>query len=191
MNLLILGAGGHGRVVRETAEAMRMYDDIAFLDDHNPDAVGKLDDYKAFRDRFDAAFVAIGDNELRSQWLEKLKLAGYQIPTLIHPRAYVSPLSTIGSGSIVEPLACINTGVVVDEGCIISISAVIDHDSRIGSFSHIDCGVIIASRTRVDSYRKLESINFYQTDNSDRELDNGETSKVSVLSEKQRCENPH
>lgn len=91
MNLLILGAGGHGRVVKETAEAMGVYDTISFLDDRNPNAIGQLDDYKAFRDRFDSAFVAIGDNKLRSQWLEKLRLAGYQVPVLIHPRAYVSP----------------------------------------------------------------------------------------------------
>lgn len=113
------------------------------------------------------------------------------MPALIHPRAYVSPSSIVGSGSIVEPLVCINTGVVIGGCCIISISAVVDHDSKIDSYSHIDCGVILPPRTHVDSYRKLESINLYQTDNSDRELDNGETSKVSILSEKLRCENPN
>lgn len=157
MNLLILGAGGHGHVVKETAEATGLYDRISFLDDHNPDAVGKLDDYKTFQADFDTAFVAIGDNKLRSQWLEKLKLAGYQIPTLIHPRAYVSPSSTIGSGTIVEPLACINTGVTIGSGCIVSVSATVDHDSRIGSFSHIDCGVILSPRSVVDSYIKAST----------------------------------
>lgn len=77
MNLLILGAGGHGRVVKETAEATRLYDRISFLDDHNLNAIGQFRDYEAFRDRFESAFVAIGDNKLRSEWLEKLKLAGY------------------------------------------------------------------------------------------------------------------
>lgn len=178
-------------MVKETAEAMGLYVRISFLDDHNSDAIGQLNDYESFRNRYDVAFVAIGDNKLRSHWLEKLSLAGYRIPTLIHPRAYVSPSSTVGSGTIVEPLACVNAGVVIGEGCIISVSAVVDHDSRIGSFSHIDCGVILPSRTHANSYRKLENISLYQTDNSDRELDNGETSKVSMLSEKQRCENPH
>ena len=158
MNLLILGAGGHGRVVKETAEATGIYDDIAFLDDRNPDAVGKLDEYQKLRNRFDAAFVAIGNNKLRSQWLEKLKLAVYQIPALIHPRTYVSPSSSVGSGTIVEPLACINTGVVIGEGCIISISAVIDHDSRIEAFSHIDCDVILPPRMGVESYSKVSAI---------------------------------
>lgn len=158
MNLLILGAGGHGRVVKETAEATGMYEHISFLDDHNPDAEGVLDDYKLFCGRYEAAFVAIGDNRLRSLWQEKLKLAGYSIPTLIHPRAYVSPSAIIGSGTIVEPLTCINIGVVIGEGCIISISAVVDHDSRIESFSHIDCGTVLLPRTHVESFRKESTL---------------------------------
>jgi len=36
-NLLILGAGGHGRVVKETAEAMGLFNSIDFLDD-NPES---------------------------------------------------------------------------------------------------------------------------------------------------------
>jgi hypothetical protein len=145
----------------------------------HPDAVGVLNDYESFRDRYEAAFVAIGDNRLRSHWQEKLKLAGYQIPTLIHPRAYISPSSIIGSGYI------------------IFISAVIEHDSRIDSFAHVDCGVILPPRTHVGKYRKLEIINPCQSYginadiDSDRELADGETSTASILSEKQRCENPN
>lgn len=157
MNLLILGAGGHGRVVKETAEAMGCFDEIAFLDDHNSDAEGVLDDYELFHGRYEVAFVAIGDNQVRSLWQEKLRLAGYIIPSLIHPRAYVSPSAIIGSGTITEPLACINTGVVIGEGCIISVSAVVDHDSKVEAFSHIDCGVILPPRTHVDSYSKVSA----------------------------------
>lgn len=54
-NLLILGAGGHGRVVAETARAMRdtegnpVYDKIDFLDDLKPGAVGKINDLPVFK----------------------------------------------------------------------------------------------------------------------------------------------
>lgn len=157
MNLLILGAGGHGRVVRETVDAMGSFADVAFLDDQNPDAIGRLDEYESFHDRFTAAFVAIGDNKTRSLWTGKLEVAGYTIPTLIHPRAYLSPSAIIGTGSIIEPLACVNTGVTIGSGCIISISTVIDHDCQIGSFSHIDCGLVIHPRSVVDSYSKVSA----------------------------------
>ena len=41
-SLLIIGAGGHGQVVAECAEACG-YENIDFLDDNNPDAVGGID----------------------------------------------------------------------------------------------------------------------------------------------------
>ena len=44
-NLLILGAGGHGRVVKETAVAMGNFDRVDFLDDHSELAIGKCEDY--------------------------------------------------------------------------------------------------------------------------------------------------
>lgn len=155
MKLLILGAGGHGRVVRETAEAIGCFESIEFLDDQNPDAAGKLDEYESFCDRFDAAFVAIGENRTRGLWFEKLRLAGYHIPTLIHPRAYISPSATIGAGTIIEPLACINSNIIIGSGCIVAISSVVDHDCQIGDYSHLECGVILKPRSVVNSYIKV------------------------------------
>ena len=44
MKLLILGAGGHGKVVKEVAEATGRYEKIDFVDDHSNIAVGKVSD---------------------------------------------------------------------------------------------------------------------------------------------------
>ena len=50
-NLLIIGAGGHGKVVAEVAEACG-YENIAFLDDNSPEAIGKISDMIFYRERF-------------------------------------------------------------------------------------------------------------------------------------------
>ena len=65
-SLLIIGAGGHGRVVAEIAVACG-YDSgsIAFLDDNSPDANGKVKDMALYAPKFDGVFVAIGDNAVR------------------------------------------------------------------------------------------------------------------------------
>ena len=47
-NLLILGAGQFGLMVKEIAESMGCFDKIDFLDDNNEIAVGKLCDYEEF-----------------------------------------------------------------------------------------------------------------------------------------------
>jgi hypothetical protein len=52
-DLLIIGAGGHGRVVVETAELQGIWESIVFLDDRNDvyivlnhRIIGKLQDYE-------------------------------------------------------------------------------------------------------------------------------------------------
>ena len=155
MDLLILGAGSHGHVVKETAEATGQYGRICFLDNHSNKAIGRLDDYRRFLHIYQAAFVAIGDNQLRHEWFDKLQSAGFELTTLVHPRAYVSSNAVIGAGTIVEPMACINAGCVIGSGCIISISTAIDHECKIGDFAHIDCGVILLPRSCVNSYIKI------------------------------------
>ena len=46
MNLLILGAGGHGEIIRELAQSLGVFRKIGFLDDDlkNPLAMGRCDD---------------------------------------------------------------------------------------------------------------------------------------------------
>ena len=48
-NLLILGAGGHGRVVKETALVTGSFSKVDFLDDHSDSAIGKCEDYIRYR----------------------------------------------------------------------------------------------------------------------------------------------
>lgn len=144
-SLLILGAGQFGQVTKEIAEVVG-YEKIDFLDDTSKIAVGKLSEYKDFLGYGDA-IVAIDDIILRMRYLEKLKLAGFNIPVLIHPSAYVSPSATIGEGSIIEPEANIHTGCVIGRGCIISLAANINHHTRIGDFCHIACNSTIMQNT--------------------------------------------
>lgn len=154
--LLILGAGGHGQVVGEVALAMNCFEKIDFLDDNNPQAVGKINDFENFTSAYEFAFVGIGNNKFRLELLEKLKKCGYKIPVLIHPSAYISPSAVILSGTIVEPMAIVNTNARVDEGCIISVGAIVDHDAQIDKCAHINAGAICKGGSKISLCRKLE-----------------------------------
>ncbi|WP_134703816.1 PglB [Ammoniphilus sp. YIM 78166] len=120
-NLLILGAGGHGRVVRETAEAMGCFERIESLDDNSESAIGRCKDLKRYINDYSYAFVAFGNNNQRMKWIKEITEAGFQLPVLIHPTAYVSPSAKIGVGSILCSRAVVNTSAVIEKGCIISI----------------------------------------------------------------------
>lgn len=155
-NLLILGAGGHGRVVKETAEALDYFNDIDFLDDNSELAIGKLEDYKKYTNKYSYGFVALGNNEHRMSLILKLVKAGFQVPTLLHPTAFISPSGTVEFGSIVCPNAVINSNSIISKDCIISIGALVDHDSSIGEGSHINSGAIVKASCNVDPFKKLD-----------------------------------
>ena len=78
-NLLIIGAGQYGAMIKESVRALNLYDKIDFLDDKSELAVGKIDEYKKFTDTYRCAIVAIGNADVRVETTEKLKEAGYEI----------------------------------------------------------------------------------------------------------------
>lgn len=155
-NLLILGAGQYGCLVKEIAEETGEYERIDFLDDNNPKAVGKLSDYRGFSDQYHCAVVAMGNPELRLRYLEKLS-KHFKIPVLIHPKSYVSLSASLGKGCVVEPMAVIHTEAVIGTGCLICAGAVINHNAVIGDGCHIDCNSTVAARAEIASCRKLYS----------------------------------
>lgn len=156
-NLLILGAGGHGRVVKETAEAIGVFEEIDFLDDNSKVAIGLCNDYKKYINKYSYAFVAFGNHELRMNWINALIEVGFKIPSLIHPTAYISPSASICEGTFVGARAIINTNVVVEKGCIIGMGALIDHDSIVSEYCHINTGAIVKSGSKVHGFIKVNA----------------------------------
>jgi UDP-3-O-[3-hydroxymyristoyl] glucosamine N-acyltransferase len=107
-NLLILGTGQYGMVAKETAETMKCFNKIDFLDDNNPVAVGKLNDFAGLYPEYTHAVVAIGNPDVRLKLLQDIQASPLQLATLIHPRSYVSPTAKIPDGCIIEPMAVVN-----------------------------------------------------------------------------------
>lgn len=153
--LLILGAGQYGQVVRETAEAMGWFGKIAFLDDHNPAAVGKLADYLHLRQEFGFAFVAMGNPELRAKWLHNLENAGYELAVLVHPKAYISPTASLGKGTIAEPMVVVNTEAVVEAGGLLCAGCVVNHNALVKPCCQIDCNAVVAAGAIVPEGTKV------------------------------------
>ena len=143
MNLLILGAGEYGQLVKELAR--NIFTTIDFLDDNSPAAIGKLDDYKKLKEKYNNAVVAIGDNEIRAQWIDRLEEAGYNLPIVLSDRAYISPSAVTEPGCIVEPMVVIQTNAKVEKGSIMSSGAVVNHNAVVHKFCHIDCNAVVGA----------------------------------------------
>ena len=154
--LLIIGAGGHGKVVAEGAEDIG-YKHIAFLDDNAQEAIGKISELEKYKNQYSDAFVGIGNNELRGKLIGKLLDCGYTVPILVHPSAYVSRTAKIDIGTVIEPKAIVNANSHISTGCIISVGAIVDHDVEIGDCCHVNAGAIVKAGGKVEHYRKLEA----------------------------------
>lgn len=160
--LLILGAGGHGKVAKEIAldmkkEGKRVYEVVDFLDDDISNAVGKIEELENFKNSYDEVFCGIGNNLVRKAMLEKVEKLGCCIPILVHSTAYISPSAIIEKGTIVEPNASVNANTIVGTGCIISIGSIVDHDVELEKYVHVNAGAICKAGSKVEAYRKLEA----------------------------------
>lgn len=153
-NLVIIGAGGHGKVVAEIAELNGKYKKIAFLDDGSQvdcagySVVGKVKDAIKFVKDSDY-FVAIGNNSVRKRILEEIISFGGKIATLIHPNAVVSKSAIIEEGSAIMAGAVVNPCSIVKKGGIVNTCSSVDHDCLIGEYSHLAVGVHVAGTVNV------------------------------------------
>ena len=139
--LIIIGAGGHGRVVRDIARS-NGYRRIFFLDDERKDGIetlGAISDFTRYLNTH-VFFVAIGDSRARARITESLVKAGGRIVTLIHPSATVSEDAKIGIGTVVMAGAVIGSGSTIGDRAIINTNSAVDHDCVIRDFSHVSVG---------------------------------------------------
>ena len=157
--LLILGAGGYGRTIADLAAQLGEYYQISFLDDRiqGKNILGTCEDVFRFLDDTTEVYPAFGSGELRMRWLRRLEKEGCRVPSLIHPRAYVSPTAVIGTGSMVLPMAVLNTDVTVGDGCIINIGVLVDHGTVIENGVHLAPGAIVKAENRIPADTKIES----------------------------------
>lgn len=146
--VLILGAGGHGKVVADILLCQGI-EVIGFLDDDartwgttrlQLPVLGAIDTYRDFAP--DALAMAIGGNLLRYKLVAHLGPEAKKLwCNVVHPRATISPSVHLGIGIVVAAGAVINPDTHVGDFSIINTGATVDHDCEIGPFSHVAPGV--------------------------------------------------
>lgn len=159
MRLIILGAGGHGKVVADLAKQTGKYKEIFFLDDNSQEAevIGKCSQYLEFQSADTEMYPAFGNNTVRIQWENKLLEAGISLAKIIHPLAYVSPLAEVASGCVIMPYAVVNTGTKIKKACIINIGAMVDHDCILEEGCHLAPGSIVKGENHLSEGMKVDS----------------------------------
>lgn len=157
-SLLILGAGGFGQMVKETAIALG-YEKVMFLDDaaKDEDVIGMCCDYVLKHEDYPEAVAAFGNNKTRLFWTDKLLEEGYEVPSIVHPSAIVSPSAVLEPGCFIMQRAVVNTHTKIERAALINSGAVVDHDSCVCAGAHIGLGSVVKANCTIESEQKVEA----------------------------------
>jgi sugar O-acyltransferase (sialic acid O-acetyltransferase NeuD family) len=159
---VIIGCGGHGRVVLDVLVNASEVDVVGFLDSDTTmhgrriDGVlvmGHPDDLEAIRDReeVDCGIVAIGDNGVRRAFGDRLELAGLGAINAIHPSANVARNVSLGKNIVIAAGALVSAHCQIGDSVILNTGCIVDHESLIGTATHVCPGARLAGRVTVES----------------------------------------
>src|SRR5204862_874045 len=111
MDVIIAGAGGHGRVVLDILRAAHQQRVVGFLDANRDlhgaevggvPVLGHLNLLAKLKTSGVAgAIVAIGDNRVRRSYAAKLAAAALELINAVHPSAVVSPSARVGRNVVI------------------------------------------------------------------------------------------
>ena len=154
--VVIIGAGGHAKVIADIIE--KSGDEIVgFLDDNKEIGTTIINEYKVIGDlnnRFTMAvtkenlefIIAIGDNKKREEISHSPNLKFY---TAIHPSAQIGLDVEIQEGTVIMANACINSSAKIGKHCIINTGAIIEHDNIIEDYVHISPNATLGGTVKI------------------------------------------
>lgn len=164
LKTVIIGAGGHGKVVLDILQQDQNIEVTGFIDDdpskhgkkiNGIQVIGGFSVLQNLSDEIDNGIVGMGDNLVRAVFFKKMQDIGLDAVTAIHPSAVIARTAKIGSGTVIAANAVINPDAVIEENCIINTSAIIEHDNLIAEHVHVSPGANIAGNVSIGKYSHI------------------------------------
>lgn len=162
--IILVGAGGHAKVIVDTIEKNKNYEIVGFVDV----AVSEQPIYKTYRiiatddglqklydEGICHAFICIGYmglSSVRENLYKKLKEIGYELPVIIDSSAVLASDVWIGEGTFIGKNAVVNANAQIGKMCIINTAAIIEHESVIDDFTHIAVAAVVCGNTVIGKY---------------------------------------
>lgn len=160
--LLLVGAGGFGRVVSELA---RQTYDCAFVDDGvdigtvicDIPVIGHTENLLELFAEYKNLVIVIGNNVVRERIYDIAKDIGYSFPNLISPSAYISPYAQLGWGCVILNHAVVQNDSIVGNGVLINPGVEIHHDCSVGDYDLIYTNSVIRTYAKVGKSVRIGS----------------------------------
>lgn len=156
MNVIIIGAGVHAKVIAETLSFRKDVTILGFTDHdtslHRKKIFGfpVLGDDDILNDISNkkrvAAIIGIGNSNmaLRHKLFTKVSALGFRMINAIHPKAIVSPSASLGKGVVIFAGSIINPEAMLKDNVVINTGAIVEHDNIIGKNVYVSPGVTLS-----------------------------------------------
>ena len=160
--IVIVGGGGHAKVIINTLKKLENYEILGYTDIINKGlllGVKYLGNDEVLSDIIKEhknckAAIGIGGVTIsysRQEIYTMSKEIGYELPVIISNNAIVNEEVSIGEGTVILEKAMINVSSTIDRCVIISTSAIVEHDCKVGNFVHLAVGAIIGGEVEVEA----------------------------------------
>jgi sugar O-acyltransferase (sialic acid O-acetyltransferase NeuD family) len=163
-NILILGGGGHAKVIIDCLLCGSEYLPVAILDSDNSlwgstllsvPIAGGDELISAYLEKnvthFSLGLGSIDRSEKRTKLYNLAISHGLQPVTITHPSSIISDSAEIGAGCQILARAIINPAAKIDANVIVNTGAIVEHDCQIGSNSHIATGAHLGGGIKIGS----------------------------------------
>jgi UDP-N-acetylbacillosamine N-acetyltransferase len=158
--LVIWGASGHALVVADAVRSRGEYEVAGFVDDLHPER--RNEEFSGAvilggREQLDVLtsqginnlVFGFGNCQARLALSEFARVKGFQLATVIHPRAFVASDVSVGRGTVILAGAVVNSAARIGENVIVNTSASVDHECLIEDGAHIGPGAHLGGRVFV------------------------------------------
>ena len=159
---IVLGSGGHARVVLDCLRTMNAVAVYGILDSDRTKwgktfyGVSVLGDDKLLSKiakknvkYFVLGLGGIGNSQTRERLFRKALRKGLKPLSLIHPTSVCSSRAEIGPGSQLFPGSIVNAGCRTGKNVIVNTGAIVEHDCFLGDFCYIATGAKLAGAVRI------------------------------------------
>jgi sugar O-acyltransferase (sialic acid O-acetyltransferase NeuD family) len=159
-SLILVGAGGHARVLLDAlelsgAKVIGLVDADASLAGGNVMGYpvlgddGALAQYSPGSVSLVNAIGSVDSMQGRKAVYEKLRRAGHIFASVLHPSATLSRHARLAAGVQVMAGAVVQSGASLGEDTIVNTGATVDHDCRVGAHVHIAPGVTLSGDVHI------------------------------------------
>ena len=161
IDLVVVGAGGHGRELLDIVEAMNevgsrfrirgVVDEVG-----DPEGLLKrrgipwLGDNAVLPTIEGLCAIGIGSGKAREKVAARLEEAGLEFVQLVHPTAVLGSDNRIGVGFVAAAQAQLTTNVEVGRHVHINVGATVSHDCRLGDYVTLSPGCHVSGNVTLE-----------------------------------------